>query len=87
MGARDALRADPESRLPENAAARLAAAFVDPDALLAADPIDVVVDRLADAVWVLFGLDGVEKAAASPRAASSPATPASRARRTSRCAT
>ncbi len=74
-GARDALRADPEGRLPENAAARLAAGFVDPDALLAADPIDVAVDRLGDAVWVCFGLDGVEKAASGGTSPGAPRQP------------
>lgn len=63
-GTRDRLRVDPERRLKEGGAAQLSATFVDPDALLAADPIDVVVDRLADAVWAHFGLDGVAKAAA-----------------------
>lgn len=74
-GPRDALRVDPERRLPEGRAALLSATFVDPDALLAADPIDVAVDRLADAVWVLFGLDGVAKAAAGGILPGAPRTP------------
>lgn len=73
--ARDALRADPERRLPEGRADLLAATFVDPDALLAADPIDVVVDRLADAVWLLFGLDGVAKAASGGTGGGAPRQP------------
>ncbi len=61
--ARDALAADPALRLADKARARLEGAFVEPDAMTARDPIDLVADRLNDFVWILFGLDGVKPAA------------------------
>lgn len=62
-GARDALASDAGQRLPDKARSRLVAAFADPDAMAAVDPIDAVLDRLNDQVWLLFGLDGVKPAA------------------------
>lgn len=61
--ARDAFEKDPTLKLSDKARARLEAAFVDPDAMTARDPIDLVVDRLNDFAWILFGLDGVKPAA------------------------
>ena len=57
------LAADADQRLGEGARQRLQSAFVDPDVMTASDPIDVVLDRLNDQVWLLFGLDGVRRAA------------------------
>lgn len=58
-----ALDSNPDAVPDPAAAARLEAAFADPTALDAADPVDVVVDRLNDQVTLLFGLDGLGKAA------------------------
>jgi hypothetical protein len=62
-GVQQALLADPDLALPETSSALLEASFHDPDALTAHDPIDVVVDRLNDAVWLRFGLEAVSRAA------------------------
>ncbi len=70
----ESLAADPEQRLSAKVSERLSAAFVDPDAMTADDPIDVVLDRLNDQVWILFGLDGV-KPAAGVAAAGGPRQP------------
>jgi hypothetical protein len=62
-GMQMALLADPDLALPSTSSALLEATFRDPDALTAHDPIDLVVDRLNDSVWLRFGLEGVSRAA------------------------
>jgi hypothetical protein len=62
-GVQQALLVDPDLALPATSSALLEAAFEDPDALTALDPIDVVVDRLNDSVWLRFGLEAVSRAA------------------------
>jgi hypothetical protein len=62
-GVQMALLAEPDLALPGTSSALLEAAFYDPDALTAHDPIDVVVDRLNDTVWLRFGLEAVSRAA------------------------
>jgi len=64
---------DPDARPDANAAGLLQAAFDDPDALVARDPIDVAVHRLNRAVDVVFGLDALPKAVAG--APGGPRTP------------
>jgi hypothetical protein len=74
---RAALLSDATARLPEGSARRLEGHFRDPDALLAADAIDVVVDRLNDAMRGVFGLDNLTKAggALKPEGANTSQTP------------
>ena len=68
------LTSDPEQRLAARTSQRLAGSFVDPDAMASNDLIDLVLDRLNDQVWLLFGLDSV-KPAAGPGAAGGPRQP------------
>gem|GEM_PF-2253639 len=58
-----ALETNPDAGPDPGLCARLEAAFDDPTALTARDPIDVAVDRLNDQLSALFGLDALPKAA------------------------
>lgn len=64
--------AGPDATLPRAAPALLETTFVDPDALVAHDPIDTALDRLNDAVRALYNLDGLAPAAAGPPGSRTP---------------
>ena len=58
--------AGPDATLPRTSSALLETSFVDPDALVAHDPVDTALDRLNDAVRALYNLDGLAPAATGP---------------------
>ncbi|MBL9085727.1 MAG: hypothetical protein JNM10_01160 [Planctomycetia bacterium] len=69
-----ALATNPEAGPDPGLCARLEAAFEDPLALTARDPVDVAVDRLNDQLHALYGLDALPKAAAGGPGSRTPST-------------
>ena len=67
-----ALLAGPDGMLPPNSSALLEQKFSDPDALLAHDAVDTVLNRLNAALSSLYNLEGLAKAAAGPPGARVP---------------